>query len=160
MKQAYTHLALKAGATKKGIVLVKILPKEWLEEDVVIDFATGNITTALNIIAGRDFIELQFAPNTYNLAEKPKANKSGSYYECTVSGTLNNLDATNRQVMESIRHHEYIVLAQDKSGDIKLFGNKTNGMVLTIDNKTNNSSQLIDVMLAMECENTAPFYTI
>jgi hypothetical protein len=155
MKPVYANLTLQKGSTNHGIVSVRAVPKEWLANEPSVDFATGKIIKPVLLAPGKNWIGLQFTESSYKYDEKPKSNKSGSYYEITLSGSLNNYDSQLQQVMETLRYHELVAVVMDRNKRMKLAGSTTSGFVFS---PTNNMYAAV-VDLIMESEAPAPFYS-
>ncbi len=154
MKPAYSDIFLKPGAVNHGIVSVKVVPREWLSADPVIDFNTGKVIAAVSLAAGRSWILLDFAATTYKYDEKLKSTRPGSFYEISLSGSFNNYDSLIQQVTDSLRYHELVAIVMDRNKRIKLAGTKEAGFGVSPAN--NIYSGHIDLL--MESEFPAPFY--
>src|SRR5881392_728476 len=113
MKQVYGNIAFTTGAQVAGICEIKIAPREWLASDPVIDFATGKILTDLALTDDKEFLILTLTQDSYEYNEKPKNNRGGSYYEVSCNGTINDLDSTTQQMLESLRYHEFVAIIKD-----------------------------------------------
>lgn len=162
MKPVYSNVILAEGAHVAGICKLQLAPREWLEENIELDFDTGKITDAVNFIDDRDWLEIELTQESYEFDEKPKSNKSGSFYEISVAGILNKYTADAQQVLETYRYHEFIVLLTDKNNVQRLVGNEEKGMLLQHDhsNKSGAGEERLDVSLLMESEATAPVYDV
>lgn len=162
MKPVYSDLNLSTGSHVAGICNVKVAPREWLTEDPVIDFTTGKILTAAAFIAGKTWLTLEFVAQSYDYNEKLKSNKSGSFYEISLSGVLNKYDADVQQVIDTIRYHEMVALVKDKKNKTKFLGNTQEGMAVAGDHtiKNNPGEERLQINLFMESEAPAPFYEV
>jgi hypothetical protein len=163
MKPAYSSVALKEGPHKGGIISIQIAAKEWLDDDIVIDFLTGKVTSAVTFLSTHNWLTLTFTPNSYEYDEKPKSNKSGSYYEVSAAGIINYVDAALQQVLETLRYNQLVCLLTDRNQQLKLIGNKNFGMIFTIEQKNaNNQSgvQQVPVSFYLETEDAPPFYEV
>ena len=161
MKQVYGNIALQNGALETGIVKVQIVPREWLAGNPVVDFNSGRVPVAVNLVTGRDWLTLEFAPLSYDYEEKPKSSKAGDFCEITVSGKLNNYGPDEQQIIESIRHSECVAVVMDRYKRNKIVGTMEAGLKLTPSNKiinTGGGNQDTTVQLIMESEDPAPFY--
>lgn len=156
MKPAYSDILLKPGAVTHGIVSVKVVPREWLAADPVIDFNTGKVITAVSLAAGRSWILLDFAATTYKYDEKPKSTRSGSFYEISLSGSINNYDSAMQQVMDSLRYHELMAIVLDRNKRIKLAGTRDAGFGVSPANNVYSAH----IEMVMESEFPAPFYDL
>ena len=159
MKQAYNNISLTPGAHNKGLVSIKVAAKEWLSNTVLIDFATGAVSTAITFLTGKGWIDINFIPGSYTMDEIPKISKNGTAYEITIAGTINNNDVSIQQIIESIRYNELIIIATDKNGDRKITGNTLKAMLPSFINKTISSSQQINASFSYESDTIPPFYT-
>lgn len=161
MKPAYANLSLATGVRHAGICTIKIVPREWIVADPVVDFNTGKVLTALQLLNGHTWLTLEFAPTTYEYEEKPKSNKSGSYYEVTLSGIINKYTWDVHQVVETLRYHECVAQITDRYKKTKLVGDKESGLIVTVGNNVKNTQggqQQVQIQLAMECEGLPPYY--
>ena len=163
MKQVYNTLTLKAGATNAGISKIEVAAKDWLTEDIKIDFSTGNVKTAISLSTGKSFIELQFAPLSYSFDEKPKTNKSGNSVETTILGKLNDVDDAALLVIETLRYSELIVIATDRKGRKRIVGNQEFGCLFSFSNKQSNNPNGIQdaqITIVYDSEYYSPYYII
>lgn len=161
MKAAYSNIRPARGVHEGGIIEVTIVPKEWISDIPVYDFKTGKVIEPLSLLPGKYFIVLTLTPESYEYDEKEKINKSGSYYEVSMSGTTNYLDASLQQVLESLRYHELVAIVTDKKRRKKLVGDKYAGMTLQISHKQTSAqggTQSVNINLIMESEDLPPFY--
>lgn len=161
MQNVYSKISAAIGPHLAGICQIKIAPIEWMNTLLIIDFLTGSIKNNVSFIAGKNFISLELIPETYDYIEKPKTNKQGSFYEISLSANTNNISVENLQILNTYRHHQFILLAKNKQGQLKLIGNKDAGMIFNFGNKeTNNNggTQLVTVDFNMDLEDPAPFY--
>lgn len=157
MKQAYTSLTPATGAHVAGIVSIALAPREWLAAEPVVDFNTGKILVPLSFVAGKSLLPFQLVPDGYDYTEKPKSNKSGSFYEVSCTGTLNALTPEGQQVLESLRYHELVAVVKDRKKRNKLIGTKTAGAVLQVGYRQN-STEALTLELSIEVEERPPFY--
>jgi hypothetical protein len=163
MKQVYGDIQLKPGSTNAGISKIQVAPKEWLSGDLVIDFSTGVISTAIGLLSGKSFYEFEFAPLSYDYDEKPKTVKNNPAIGTTISGLINDLDKDQLQIIETLRRNELIVIATDRQRRKRVVGNQEYGMILTFENKNANNpngNQKAQITLNFESESYAPFYTV
>jgi hypothetical protein len=162
MKQVYGDVQLKSGATNAGISKIQLAPKDWLAADLIIDFSTGAISTAISLIAGKSFFELQFAPLSYDYDEKVKTVKNNPAIETTIGGHINDLDKDQLQIIETLRRSELICIATDRQRRKRIVGNQEYGMLFSFENKNANNpngNQKAQVSLIFNSESFAPFYT-
>lgn len=143
MNPAYTDVELETGSHDGGLYKIEIAPIEWLAAKIEIEFSTGTVFTPA-LIDGKEWLELQLTPDTYSYEEIPKESKSGKYYETTIGGLCNNLSSELLQVMETLRHHQFVVIAHDLKKARRICGNIDAGMFLSIadDNKNDGGGKL------------------
>lgn len=161
MKRVYSNLTPKTGAQVAGICTIHVAPIEWLQRDPIIHFPTGEILLPVTLRPGKSWITLDFTQESYYFDQKPKSNKGGSFYEISVGGTTNDLDAATRQLLETLRYHQFAVRAMDRQKRHRLAGDSTAGMILQFTDKEGNNNggtKVIMVDMMMESEATAPFY--
>ena len=161
MKQSYTSLKPATGLQVSGICLLQVAPREWLATDPVIDFTTGRVTTPLSFIAGKSLLTLELTADSYDYTEKPKSSRGGTFYDIGCVGTLNELTPESQQVLESLRHHELVLITKDRKKRLRLIGTKAAGCVLQVTYRQASTSGGVEVAtidLSMECEERPPFY--
>lgn len=160
MLQKYSSLKSITGNHRGGICTIKLIPKEWLANNWEIDFATGNIIT-IPLEPGKDFILLKLIESSYKYLENPKSNRSGSYYELSLTGTSNDIDSATLQTLNTYRYHEWVVLFKDKKGRQRIAGNFTTGMQFEFNNAQENDNggkQKADVKFTIQQEHPASFF--
>jgi hypothetical protein len=113
---------------------------------------------------GYSFITLDLIPDTYELEEKPKSNRGGTYYEVKLSGTVNDLTPENLAVLETLNYHEVIAIVTDRKKRMKVIGNETAALVFQVANKEDNGKQgglqIVSIEMSMDAERKAPFYEL
>lgn len=160
MLQKYSSIKSIAGNHQGGICTIKIIPKEWLQRNWTVDFATGNILS-INLVPGKDFIALNLISETYKFVENPKSNKSGTYYDISLSGNSNDIDSAALQALNTYRYHEWVVLFRDKKNRQRIAGNFTAGMIFEFNNAQENDGggkQKLDIKFTIQQEDPAAFY--
>lgn len=147
-----------------GICFIKAVPREWLLYPIAADFNTGKIIDEILLIEDRDFIKIDLVPDTYEFDEKPKSNRGGAYYEVTLQGNLNNITPETLLSLETLRHHELVVIFKDRRGRFKVIGDQDSGMTLRFADKEDNTRQgglqTVALDLTMDSEKAALFYEI
>ena len=157
MKLVYSDLLLATGPHKGGICSILITPKEWLQEDIRIDFATSRVVSSLATIPGTGWLRLQFIPTSYDYEETPKTGRSGPYYEVVTSGTNNTITPQMQQVLNSLTYHQLVCQVKDKRGNIKIVGDKEAGALIQFGHR-NKDKQTLDISLRLDSENPVPFF--
>ncbi len=161
MLNVYNTISPTYGPHIGGICSIKIAPIEWLSEEVVCDFATGKILTAVPFITNRSWINLELLFESYEFIAKPKAAKPGSFFEVSLTGTSNDITPETLQVLATFRHHQFIALVKDAQRRDKLIGNIHEGMSFQFSTKeSNNKTGTLEVAIdmAMDLQNPVPFY--
>jgi len=161
MKPVYSNIQPITGPLVTGICTLKILPREWLASPLAIDFSSNTILTEPALVDGRAWIDLQLVEPTYEYNEKPKTSKGGSYYEISLTGTINNITYDSLQTLETLRYHEFIALVKDRQGRSKIVGDIDTGMQMQISHKETNDrggNQTIAIELFMLSGAATPFY--
>jgi len=161
MKPAYSDIAPVTGGLVSGICAVKIIPREWIAEEIKIDFGTNKVLSQAVLFPNKNWLKLQLVESSYEFDEKPKSNKGGNYYETSLSGTSNDLSADLLQVLETLRYSEFVVIAMDRQKRYRIIGNQDAGMVMQITNKqTNNQggNQVITIDFTIQTETLSPFF--
>ena len=158
MKQVYNNINLLNGAVKTGLCKILIAPREWLINTVDIDFTTGKVISEIAFIFGKNWIELQFTPLSYDMQETPKTNRAGEYIETVIKGTINNTEADTLQVLNTLRYHEFIVVAQNRNGLKKILGDTEKGMIFSFGTKNPHNNLFAEVLFNIDTEQAAPIY--
>ena len=161
MKPVYKSLPLQTGILNTGIYTVHVAPREWLAYNIAIDFSTGKVTREATLLPGKNWLLLEFAPQSYDFDEKEKTNKSGSYYDISIVGDLNKYDAAVHQVLETIRYHELVAIVTNRNRLKQIVGNMEAGLRRTFNSKKLNNSyghEDLHIELRMEAEDPSPFY--
>lgn len=161
MKSVYSDLKNITGGHSAGIVDVMITPREWLATEPVVDFETGKILQALSLKTNKFFLLLQLAPYSYNYEAKPKASKSGDYYEVNASGDLNTFNYSLRQVVETLRYSECVAIVRDRNKRRILIGNGEDAMKISIFHSIkngNSAEEKTTIDFSFECDEAPPFY--
>lgn len=149
------------GVGNYGIVSIQVVPREWVDGTITIDFATGRVVDPILLLPGRDWITLEFTQPSYDYEEKSKSNKSGSYYEITCGGILNYNDADTMQVLETLRYHQLVAIVKDREKRLRLVGDNDNGLTLSKSFKQqniNSGTEVVQIDMMMESERSAPYY--
>ncbi len=164
MKTSYANIKATQGLYAAGICQVKIVPREWLTDPWVADFATGIVVNEILLEEDREFITLELVPDSYEFEEKPKSNRGGSYFEVAIQGTLNNITPALLASLETVRYHEMVAILKDKQRRYKVVGNKDAGLVFRFGNKEDASKQggiqMVSIDMTMDSDNLSPFYEI
>lgn len=160
MKPEYSDIQYNKGPYAAGICSVMITPREWLQNDPVIDFATGRVLIVPTLKSNKFWMQLGFTPKSYFYDEPGKSAKSGPYYEIIVSGLLNDYNYSLQQVLQTLLYHEFVVVLRDRNHRRKIVGNTSAGMKLAKNytQKNSPSGQITEIILTMESEDPAPFY--
>lgn len=161
MKPIYASIQASTGQLMPGICSIKIIPREWVADALIVDFATNTILVEPVLADGRNWIDLFLVEPTFAYSEKPKTSKGGSYYELSISGALNNMDAAILQTLETLRYHEFICIVKDKQERNKIAGDTEAGLSLQITHGESNDQggvQTIGIELFMLSEAASPFY--
>ncbi len=160
MKEVFESIQLQVGSITTGLCQIKIVPRNWLENNIEFAFDTGIVST-ISLISGKSFLELEMVPESYEYNEKPKESKSGSYYEISISGLLNDYNSSIRQVIETFRYYEMVAIVVDRKKKQRVVGNKLSGLRFSFSDKKTNTSPAKDTLqidLVQEFEQLPPFY--
>ena len=163
MKQVYTNLTHANGSTNAGICTIQIAPKEWLANPIIVDFNTGKVRAAATLIAGKNWISIEYIPLLNDYEVKPKENKSGPYYEVSFIGTLNNMDPVLEQSILSLRQHECVLIFKQRNNLKKIIGDTVTGMLLRYSNRIVNANAGAEtpvIELYIQTENPPLYYDI
>lgn len=157
----YGSIPLVGAVKKYGIASIFIAPREWLNNWDV-DFKTNEIWNNFVLKQDKYWLQLFFAPNSYDYDEEPKSNKGGSYKEIKATGIVNNMNPEILQILETLRYHECVVVLTDRLHQQRVVGSTYAAMVLNTAIKQNNNSsgtQDVTVSLTMDCEESPVYYT-
>lgn len=163
MKQVYSNITPSRNVHTGGIFNLQVVPREWVTNEIEIDFTTNTILTPLILEEGREWLTLQLVEDSLSYSEKPKSNAAGSYYEISTGGLLNYHDADLLQLLETLRYHEFIVLTKDKRKQYRLVGTITNGMILQIthdEDEQNGGTSRTGFSFAIDLEKLPPYYVV
>lgn len=157
----YGSIPLEPAVRLYGISSMFITPREWLN-DWDVDFKTNTIWNNFVLKQDKYWMQLFFAPGSYEYEEDPKDVKGGTYYDIKAGGLVNTNNPEVLQILETLRYHECVTVLTDRRKQQRVVGSTAAAMVLSISNKTNNSNngtQDIRVNLAMQSEDSPVFYT-
>lgn len=159
MKPAYNSLTSKKGNHGGGIVKMHVAPKDWLSEEIVIDFTTNKIIQPVKLLPGKEWIPLGFTKPSFEFNDDPKSNKSGSYYEVTCAGIMNNYDNVLQQTIETLRYYELLTIVTDRFQRQRFIGNMEQGMVIAGKHviKNNFGEESLSIKFFMEAEKSPPY---
>jgi len=163
MKQKYSNVTLSSGHYRAGICQIKIAPKEWLLDPVIIDFNTNIVNHEVLLKPDFNFLTLDFTPDSYEFDEKPKSSRGGSYFEVTLQGMVNNITPDILATLETFRYHEMVAIIKDKNKRMKVVGDQDAGLIFRFTNKESSNQggvQQCAVDLTMDAEKLSPFYEI
>lgn len=161
MKQVYANLTHTPGLQKSGYCRVVFTARDWVQDPIYSDFMTGKVITKINIRTGGFWMQAAFAPESFSFSQNPKTSNSGEYYEIKASGLLNTYNYAVRNVLETLRNHELIVILYDKYGRRTLLGNDEKGMTLSVQHGNTDSrdgKEYLQLELTGQSEKLAPFY--
>lgn len=163
MNTYYSDINLKTGPHIAGICYLQIAPREWLTQNPIIDFASGKILNPVVFSNSHNWLKLQLVQDSYSFSEKPKNNKAGSYFEISISGLINYIDASLLLQLETYRYNELIALVKDNNGQLRLVGNANIGLIADIgnfqENKQDGSCE-ISIEMKMQNSSASPFYEV
>lgn len=163
MKPAYNNFELATGAHLAGLCQVQIVPKEWLTSELSTNFLTGEVEGPLTLESGKSWLTLEFTEDSYQFEEKHKVSRFADYYETTIAGLFNKLDANLRRQIESIRYHELVVVAKDRDKSLRVIGSKAKGMKIFFGLMSSNGSGGIkqtSIELKIDMPHTAPYLSV
>jgi hypothetical protein len=159
MKPVYSDLSPKRGVHVAGICSIQIVPREWLETPIAIDFTTGKVIVEVDLVADKEWINLGLLEESYDYDEKPKSSKSGSFFEVAAGGVTNDLSPEILQTLETFRYHEFIAILKDKQQRYRIVGDQDAGMVLQFASSQGNILK-VDISLQMQTEAAPPYYEV
>ena len=162
MQQKYSNIETQTGVHIAGICNIQIAPKEWLDGDIVKNFLTNTITTAITLKADRSFIKLNLLPQSFNFTEKVKSADAGQYYDIEISGETNGITPDVLQVLNTLRFHKFICVLTDAKGRQRLVGTRYTGLQLMFGTSTDNkdAEQHIPISLSMQSPEPAPYLVL
>jgi hypothetical protein len=161
MKPAYSDLIYQKVIHSAGLWKMVIIPREWILDDLLIDFETGRVMDIPAIDGTKFWLQLECTDLSYEYAENPKKTKSGDYYEVNISGSLNTFDFGLQRVLETVRMSELVVIMTDRNKRRKIIGSRENGMALKITHVVKNAShsqEELQLDLTGMFEELPPFY--
>jgi hypothetical protein len=161
MKPVYGDINLQPGAHVGGLVQVLLAPIEWLNDDVLIDFDTRSVVAPAALKAGRNWLLIEFTPQSYDYIETDKDSGSGSYSEIALSGTINKYNEAVQQQLETMRYHQHVAILTDRNKRKKIVGNTDAGLrLLKVHEIKNNPNgkQSAELIFRLDSEEAAPYY--
>ncbi len=156
-----TIITTAYGNNSGGVCQLKMIPKGWLQQDLVIDKTSGNISTAPTLIPGRTWIVLEMMDNTVELTERAKSDKAGKYTETTITGVVFQDGESLRAVLDNIQYLDFVVLVTDKNKVRRLVGNKKKGMTFSTDFTTGKKpieANKFEITFSLQSAEPAPIY--
>lgn len=156
MKSAYASIGLLPGARNTGSIGILLAPREWISSIADPNFSTG-IISSVQFHAGKEWIELEGIPESYQFEEKPKTNKSGDYFEISARAIINQLTPEIQKKLNTYLYSEFVAVLKNKSGYLKLIGNQEQGMILKMDHDQTNTQRL-SIELTIDQIDPAPYY--
>lgn len=158
MKPVYDNIKLKTGAQNSGICKIEIAPISSISIDIEPDVRTGEVKTPV-ALTGSLYL-LEFLKDSCKFKEPVKSSKAGDYYEISIIGTLSALDASVRNILETLRFEKLMVILTEPEKTKRIIGNKTHGMELKYSTENNSSASQIVIELFLSSATTAPYYVI
>lgn len=164
MKPAYASINLLNGSHNGGICSIQVAPNNWVETFPDVDFNYGKIITPVAFLAGKDWLDIVFTPNSYDYEETEKASAAGRFFDIKISGTVNYSDADLQQIIHTLRYHHFILKVRDRNGNYKLIGNiLPNSVIVEVTNKNtnaNNGQQFSNFNFSFTTEDAPPYYAV
>lgn len=161
MKSIYANVSPVTGGHKGGVKQIKIVPIEWLASEIIVDFATGKVTSDVELIEGKDWLTVDLTADSYDFSENSKSNKGGTYYETSVAGTSNDMNPDVYQLLETLRFHQFVAIVIDRQQRSRIIGNIYAGMTMQVSNENKNNqggTLTVSLQLYMQADAMAPFY--
>lgn len=161
MKLVYSNLQPKRGVHTAALVRLRMVPREWLAADPVIDYDTNCVISQVPLIAGKSFITLQLLEESMRYRELPRSTATGSFYDIEVAGLLNDHTPELQQAFETYRYHEWVVIVDDEQRRQRLIGNTQFGMRLQINSALeteNGGTRRTEMEWRMQTELAPPYY--
>lgn len=160
MKQVYNSIEYKQGPYKGGLCAITIMPVRWLAEKWVANFKTG-IVDDISILPGYEPITISLVSTSYDLSEKPKTGKAGSFYEIALSGLSNDIDDGTMLTLQTYRYEQWMIIFKDLQHRTKIAGNLDAGFTFAFSNDERSGGggeQRINVSFELQQENPALFF--
>lgn len=158
MRPVINDANLTNGVHNTGTATILFALKEWISQEIEIDFDTNTVIADIELLAGKKFIEIPFTPESYDYKEDPKESDSGDFFATQVSGDCNYLSPSISELLEVLRFRECLVIAFDKSGNKKIIGTKESGAIIRYKNTNPSDDQTVTVTATFDQENPNPFY--
>lgn len=160
MKQTYGDINYLQQQHVAGLCNMQVTPREWLQSDPIIDFATGKVLITPTLKAGRFWLQMQMVPQSYNYDVQTKDSKAGTYKEIKAGGTLNVFNYRLQQILETIEKSDLVTVIDDRKGRKRIIGNTTSAMKLSyeISHKNNPGMEKISLQLTYTSEIVPPYY--
>lgn len=142
--------------------MCSILYCKW--EDVAtwpaMDPATGILTSTLQLKPGKNLYLLGATEKDRIFTEAEKTGAEGPYIEMHVTGKIAGYNAATLQNLNLMKHHQWCIIVQERTGDQFLIGDKDTGAAFTFDKTSGDSetSRMVNISFAWQSANTAPTY--
>lgn len=151
----------KAPVRTGGLCAIKLCRREDVLRWPVINPATGVMDAALVLAPGASLYYIDAIDATRSYSEKPNTGTPGRSYEITVTGSLGGSNAANILSLQTMVHHEWVIIAEDRNGVTRLVGNEDAGATLLdeYDAGTITTSRKTQLIFKWEHTSTAPIYT-
>ncbi len=162
MSNAYADIPLATGSRFAGIYLTKIVPREWLYDAILVDYTTGKVITAVTLLSGKNFLQINTVPESSDYTELQKNAEAGDYFELKLTGIITAYGPAAQLALETYRYHEWVVIFIDQDKNLRIAGNKEQGMRFGADFKEigkNGGNTSYGMSLIMESPCRAPFYS-
>ncbi len=151
----------KAPVKTGGVCSIRYCKKTDVLAFPDINPVTGIMDSALQLVEGGVFYYAELIDQTRGFQETQKDSNAGPYFEIKVNGSLRGSNGQNILSVQSMLHHEWIILVEDRNGYTRLIGNGDAGATLIYDynSGTVSSSRKSDISFVWEHPLPAPVYS-
>lgn len=125
-----------------------------------LDPVTGKLKTAVVLKAGKTFFTLSATERDRIFSETWKRGIEGPYCEMQVAAKLAGSNAPTVQALDSMKFHQWGIIAKERTGDVRLLGNADCGALFSWNYTSGDydTSRMIDLKWTWQHPNSAPFY--
>jgi hypothetical protein len=150
----------KAPVKTGGLCAIKFF--KW--EDVLtwpsINPQTGMLSSAITLKPGKFIYLAKAIDQLRSFEEQQKESTAGIYYDLTIKASLPGSNAANILSLQTMVHHQWGLIVEDRNGVNRLIGNQDSGATLSknYDSGTLTISRKTEITLTWQHPQPAPIY--
>lgn len=151
----------KAPVKVSGMCSIKIFRKEDVLAWPAINPVTGVMDTAISLKPGKFIYSCPLIDQTRLFDEEPASDDADDFFNITVKGNVPGSNASNILSLQTMRYHQWGIIAEDRSGIVRLVGNEDSCAKLSFKygSGTLNESRKTELVFKWQHSQSAPIYT-